>query len=33
MLPGVITNGPVTLYTFKHIKKNELCSLCLKGNE
>mgnify|MGYP001810497347 CR=1 FL=1 len=32
MLPGVITSEPVNLYTFKSIKKNELCSVCLKGN-
>ena len=33
MLPGVITQGPVNLYTFKDVKKDQLCCVCIKGNE
>lgn len=33
MLPGLITQQAVNLYTFKHVKKNELTALCLNGNE
>ena len=33
MLPGLITENDVNLYTFKHINKNDLISLCIKGNE
>jgi hypothetical protein len=33
MLPGLITESDVNLYTFKHINKNDLISLCIKGNE
>jgi predicted ribosome-associated RNA-binding protein Tma20 len=33
MMPGLIVNQPVNLYTFKHIKKNDLVSICLDGNE
>ncbi len=37
MLPGLIipnnNNETINLYTFKHINKNELYSLCLNGND
>ncbi len=33
MLPGLIVQQPINLYTFKHIKKNDLIALCLNGNE
>lgn len=33
MLPGIVTKETVNLYTFKHIKKNELCSICISGNK
>lgn len=33
MMPGLITPEPVNLYTFKHIKKNDLVALCLNGND
>ncbi|CAG2210795.1 EIF2D [Mytilus edulis] len=33
MLPGVIVEGEVTPYTFRNIKKGDLCSVCLLGNK
>ena len=33
MLPGLIVTQPINLYTFKHIKKNDLIALCLNGND
>lgn len=33
MLPGVIIKQPLNLYTFKGIAKNELCCVCIRGNE
>ena len=36
MLPGLIianNNETINLYTFKHVNKNELYSLCLNGND
>ncbi|GAB1605799.1 eukaryotic translation initiation factor 2D-like isoform X1 [Argonauta hians] len=32
MLPGVIMKGKVFQWTFKHIKKGDLCSVNVKGN-
>lgn len=32
-MPGLITPGPVNLYTFKHIKKHDLVALCLNSND
>ncbi|CAC5398901.1 EIF2D [Mytilus coruscus] len=33
MLPGVVVEGEVTPYTFRNIKKGDLCSVCLIGNK
>lgn len=32
MLPGVIVDGEINLYTFKNIKKDDLCCICLSDN-